>query len=288
MTIRPTTRTIARVACAVALACTGASRAADTAATATALYTLDCGHAWFKDFAVAADTGEFDHHGAELADPCFLIQHPRGWLLWDAGLPAQWPGAEGLSEQELWERQGVRVRAAPPLIGQLRAIGVSPQDVGLLAFSHLHFDHVGQAGLFKQATWIVNRAELEWANAEPPHFSIVPTLLAARDPARTQLIDGDHDVFGDGSVRILKAPGHTPGSSALLLRLPRAGAVILSGDLYITRASRAQRLVPVINADRAQTLASMARIERIAKNLKARLIVQHDPAVIAALPRRLD
>ncbi|HEU5296166.1 MAG TPA: N-acyl homoserine lactonase family protein [Burkholderiaceae bacterium] len=250
-----------------------------------ALYTLDCGRVWFKDLSVAADTGELDGHAGELADPCFLVHHPRGWLLWDAGLPAQWPGADGLTDEALARRDGVRVTHGAPLAAQLLALGLSPDDVTHLAFSHLHFDHVGQTHLFRRATWILNRAELDWALAQPPHFSMVASLLAARDGAQVQMIDGDHDVFGDGRVRILKAPGHTPGSGVLLLKLPKTGAVLLSGDLYISRAGRTASQVPQINADRAQTLASMARIERIAQRLKARVIVQHDPADYARLPK---
>jgi glyoxylase-like metal-dependent hydrolase (beta-lactamase superfamily II) len=98
------------------------------------------------------------------------------------------------------------------------------------------------------------------------------------------VIDGDADVFGDGSVRILKAPGHTPGSSVLLLRLPHAGAVLLSGDLYLREAGRAAREVPAVNADRADTLASMQRIEALVRRLNAHVIVQHDPQAIARLP----
>jgi glyoxylase-like metal-dependent hydrolase (beta-lactamase superfamily II) len=112
-----------------------------------------------------------------------------------------------------------------------------------------------------------------------------PQWFSASAQAKVQWIDGDHDVFGDGRVRILHAPGHTPGSAVLLLRLRKTGAVLLSGDLYLSDEARRKQLVPTINASRADTLASMARIERIAKNLHARVIVQHDPAGFAKLPQ---
>jgi glyoxylase-like metal-dependent hydrolase (beta-lactamase superfamily II) len=232
------------------------------------LYVLDCGHASLADGAPASDTGELDGKPLELADPCFLIVHPRGALLWDAGLPGE-------------ERRGPGFAAVPgpPLTEQLRAL---PRPA-LLAFSHLHFDHVGQASLFPDATWILNRDELAWAEAEPRHVSMEPALFATYKRAPTRLIEGDHDVFGDGRVRILHMPGHTPGSQALLVRL-QSTAVLLSGDLYLRRESR-QHWVPTVNADRAQTLASQARFERIAERLHARVIVQHDPRDYAALPR---
>jgi N-acyl homoserine lactone hydrolase len=99
------------------------------------------------------------------------------------------------------------------------------------------------------------------------------------------MIDGDYDVFGDGTVRILAAPGHTPGHQVLELKLQKTGTVILSGDLYHLRTNREFMRVPVINASRADTLASMNRIETIVKNSKARVIVQHDPQDFLALPK---
>jgi N-acyl homoserine lactone hydrolase len=237
------------------------------------LYTFDCGHAHFDDIGVASDTGELDGHPAELADPCFLVRHPKGWLLWDAGLP---PG-------EPTQLPGIRITPAPPLPQQLQVLGVTPADVNFIAFSHLHFDHVGNANQFAQSTWILDRSEFAWAKAEPAHVSMQPQWFSASAQAKVQWIDGDHDVFGDGRVRILHAPGHTPGSAVLLLRLRKTGAVLLSGDLYLSDDARRKQLVPTINASRADTLASMARIERIAKNLHARVIVQHDPAAFAKL-----
>ena len=99
------------------------------------------------------------------------------------------------------------------------------------------------------------------------------------------MIDGDHDVFGDGSVRILKAPGHTPGHQVLEIKLRKSGVVILSGDLYHTRDNRKYRRIPAINFERADTLASIDRIEKIVTNTKARLVVQHDMVDFRALPK---
>jgi N-acyl homoserine lactone hydrolase len=242
------------------------------------LYALDCGHAEFKDFSAASDTGAHDGRPAVLADPCFLVRHPKGWLLWDAGLPQQLPAAlQGAAGFRVWHERG--------LLEQLASIGLKRADVGYLAFSHLHFDHVGQAALFDRATWILQRAEVAWAEQAPSPVSMVPELFSAYKRAQVRWIDGDADVFGDGSVRILKAPGHTPGSSVLLLRLPRHGAVMLSGDLYLTLEGRLEHQVPAVNASRADTLASMQRIEQIAQRLHARLVIQHAPEDFERLPR---
>jgi N-acyl homoserine lactone hydrolase len=258
-----------------------------SAQTTPRLYTLDCGHASFRDFSAASDTGDYDGHPAELADPCFLIHHAKGWLLWDAGLPATLPASVtgGRSPQAMAEELGFRTWLDRPITDQLREIGLTPDDIGWIAFSHMHFDHVGQASLFRRATWIVNREEFDWALAQPAHVSMAAELLASRPTDRTTFTTGDLDVFGDGSVRILKTPGHTPGSSVLLVRLAKSGPVILSGDLYLTREGRQHQHVPAVNADRAATLASMNRVETIARRLHARVIVQHSPQDFAALPK---
>jgi N-acyl homoserine lactone hydrolase len=105
----------------------------------------------------------------------------------------------------------------------------------------------------------------------------------------TQMIKGDFDVFHDGTVRILKAPGHTPGHQVLLLKLSKSGSVLLSGDLYHLRSDRPRagekpvRVMPM-NTSRAESLASVDRIETILKNTHARLIIQHDPDDFKSLP----
>jgi N-acyl homoserine lactone hydrolase len=242
------------------------------------LYALDCGHAEFKDFAAASDTGAYDGRGAVLADPCFLIRHPKGWLLWDAGLPPKLPPAlAGAAGFRIWHEHG--------LAEQLAVIGLTLAEVNYLAFSHLHFDHVGNAALFDRATWILQRAEVTWAERSPSPVSMVPELFAAYRRAPVRWIEGDADVFGDGTVRIISAPGHTPGSSVLLVRLPNRGAVMLSGDLYLTLEGRLEHHVPAVNADRADTLASMRRIEEIARRLHAALVVQHSPEDFERLPK---
>ena len=121
-------------------------------------------------------------------------------------------------------------------------------------------------------------------SASPP-FGVDPKQISGYQTARVEQIDGDFDVFGDGSVQILAAPGHTPGHQVLLVRLKRAGAVLLSGDLFHTRDNQRLHRVPKINTDRADTLASFDRVDRIVANQQARLIVQHDAADFASLPK---
>lgn len=153
-----------------------------------------------------------------------------------------------------------------------------------MAVSHLHLDHIGNAPLFPGATWIVNRRELAWATG-PQAFFVEPAHVKVVQDAQKVLIDGDHDVFADGTVRILKAPGHTPGSQMLLVTLRHAGRVLVSGDVYHSAESAEKSFVPGSNDSRADTLASMDRARGLASRLGARLVVHHDPAHVDAMPK---
>ncbi|HEY6941998.1 N-acyl homoserine lactonase family protein [Dokdonella sp.] len=259
-----------------------AVHAAPPPVDALRLYTLDCGRVKFKDFGMFADTGEYDGQPVEIADPCFVIRHPKGILLWDTGLgDAVAAHADGLAS----EKSGIHLRVPVTLASQLQTLRIAPADVTYLAFSHMHYDHTGNANLFGASTWILDEAELAAATGEPtPHGDDPPTFSAYKR-AKKALIDGDHDVFGDGSVRILKAPGHTPGHHVLALRLKNSGTVILSGDLYHSLDNRAFRRVPAFNVSRADTLASIDRIEAIAKNTHARVVIQHAVEDFEKLPK---
>jgi N-acyl homoserine lactone hydrolase len=256
----------------------GAQSQAPLAPGEIRLYTLDCGHLEFKDLSFFSDTGEYDGgKSGVIAVPCFVIRHPKGILVWDTGLSPAFP--KGVNAA------GVSGAIDVPVEKQLAQIGMTPADVSYLAFSHLHSDHTGNANLFKSATWILNKTELAWAVNGGSGTPVEVSTFSAYKGAKTRMIDADYDVFGDGSVRILKTPGHTPGHQVLMLKLQKAGTVILAGDLYHFRADRASRLVPLFNTDRAQTLASFDRLERIARNTHARVVIEHDPEDFKALPK---
>jgi N-acyl homoserine lactone hydrolase len=239
------------------------------------LYAMQCGYFEFKDLgALFVDTGENDGKSGSLIDTCYLVRHPKGILLWDTGLPDQLATSkDGMNDPALGIHMTVPVRLAD----QLQQLHLRPADIAYIAFSHFHSDHTGNAGLFSASTWIVNKTELAYAQRVPAPLGVDPAIAEETKGAKLQLIDGDYDVFGDGSVRILKTPGHTPGHQSLEVRLKHTGVILLTGDLYHMRESREYRYVPPINASRADTLASIDRFERIAKNTHARVIVQHLP-----------
>jgi N-acyl homoserine lactone hydrolase len=259
----------------------GAACPCTASVTELRLYALDCGHATFKDMGVFSDTGEFDGKSGEIAVPCFLIRHPKGDLLWDAGLGDHYNYPKEGSDAA----PGVHVTVPVTLVAQLQSLNLTPKHINFIAFSHLHWDHTGNANDFPDSVWIMNKTELAAALTLPPPGGVLPETWSVYKTAKTETIDGDYDVFGDGRVMILRAPGHTPGHQVLKLKLQKSGTVILSGDLYHLRVNRLFKRVPVYNVDRADTLASMSRIETIIKNTHARLIVQHDPRDFQALPK---
>ncbi len=246
------------------------------------LYAMDCGQIDAKDMGLFSDTGDFDGKSGRLPDPCFLIVHPKGTLIWDTGLGDKIAESkDGIDNPAL----GIHLAVAIKLVDQLKQLSLTPAEINYVAFSHFHFDHTGNAGLFTHSTWILNKSEVANAAQSPVSPGIDPAIAAEAREVKQQSIDGDYDVFGDGSVRILKTPGHTPGHQSLEIKLKNSGTVLLSGDLYHQRDSRKLRLVPSINYERADTLASIDRFERIAKNTNARVVIQHDLEDFRALPK---
>lgn len=242
------------------------------------LYALDCGRIEIKNMAMFSDTGEYDGKTGKLADPCFVIRHPKGTLIWDTGL-----GDKMAANKDGVDNEIAHMWVDATLLDQLKRIGLAPADITYLSFSHTHFDHTGNANEFPGATWILNKAEIAWAETKPGPVAL--DTFSDYKTAKTQMIDGDYDVFGDGSVMILKTPGHTPGHQSLELKLKKSGVVILSGDLFHQRDNYRFRRVPPLNVERADTLASMDRVGTILKNTKGRLVVQHDANDFKSLPK---
>ncbi|MDX2237393.1 MAG: N-acyl homoserine lactonase family protein [Hyphomonadaceae bacterium] len=267
-----------------ALALSACASSAPAPRPDVALYALDCGRLTTTNADIFADDGAYAGVTRDMVDPCYLIRHPAGDLIWDTGLPealAQAPGG-------VIENGPFRLSMPTTLSAQLTQLGLTPADIEFVSFSHSHFDHSGNGGLFAASTWIVDADERAYmfrpeARADAQSFA----AYAALENANTRLIagDADHDVFGDGSVTIIQAPGHTPGHAVLLVRLADAGPILLTGDMFHLAESRANRRVPRFNVDRAQTLASMDKIERIAAETGARVVRQHVPEDFDALPR---
>jgi len=262
----------------LALGCLVASApaAAQPARPGIEMWRLDCGQIRVTDLDVFSDTYAYVGRQMTLTDSCYLIRNGDRYLLWDTGLAGDMAGQPEAGNGPFRTSLRERVR------DQLARIGVRPGQITFVGISHYHDDHTGQAADFPGATLLIGAADWEAIRARPQTAQRFRPWTEGQ--SRSQGLRGDHDVFGDGSVTILNMPGHTPGHRTLLVRLPRTGPVLLTGDLYhFTENMRTGRM-PIFNTDRADTLASMARFQEIARNLRARIVIQHEPAHVRLLP----
>jgi N-acyl homoserine lactone hydrolase len=230
-------------------------------ATADRLYVMDCGHNAALDesrWTPGINVGK----PIDLSDNCYLIRHGAQWLLWDTGY------ADAIADKPATTAAGTATRQKT-LGAQLAEIGVKPADIQWVAVSHTHPDHVGNVDMFQSATLLIQKAELDWAFAPGK-----PAPFHRDRPIRA--VEGDLDVFGDGSVTLLSTPGHTPGHESLLVRLPRTGSIVLSGDVVHFRDNWEQRRVPSVNSSAEQTQASMQRVAQILADKHTELWINHD------------
>ncbi|MDQ5922158.1 MAG: N-acyl homoserine lactone hydrolase [Pseudomonadota bacterium] len=245
------------------------------------LYTLNCGYIDINDGYYFSDTGFYPHKPIYLADPCFLIKHPNGWLLWDTGLGDQYLGHKFKDT-----KHSVTLDVPLSLSAQLKQFGITADNIKYVGLSHTHFDHTGNVNLFQNSTWILQRTEYQSLQGEITNAqdkSIISILQSAK--TNKILLDGDYDVFGDGSIIVLRTPGHTVGHQSLQINLLNSGVLILSGDLYHTRKAYQFKQIPAFNNSRADTIASMSRIDDILQNTNGRLIIQHDMNDFNELPK---
>jgi len=231
------------------------------------LYILNCGEGVAGDIS-RWSPGVNEGKSMDFVDNCYLIKHPQGWLLWDTGVSdavAAMPNGLAPSDPK-----SVHWHRSKTLAAQLDQLGLKPSDIKTVAISHTHPDHVGNVELFPAAMLYVQKAEYEWPGANnTPRFK--PEHPVTK-------LDGDRDLFGDGSVVILSTPGHTPGHQSLLVKLPKTGAIVLSGDAAHFKDNWDNRRVPSINFDKDKTLASMQKIADTLTKEKAQLWINHDKA----------
>lgn len=248
------------------------------------MYRLDCGHMTLGDKSVMSDEGLYKGQSYDIVMSCYLIKHGDDWLLWDAGLPKKYlngPLTEGSFTTKL-DRT---------IIDQIGDLGLRPADIKYVAVSHAHFDHAGQVDDFPDATLIVQRADLDAmadtkkASAHYIDAALFGTHIAGQRLTRVKVVDGDVDLFGDGTLKTIATPGHTPGSMALLIDLKHAGHYVLSGDQWHFTENYQRHQVPTWNYDHAQTISSGKKLDAVIASTHATLVIQHEPADNQKLPK---
>jgi len=240
------------------------------------MFMLECGTIEISDLDGFSSAGDYAGQSDVFTDTCWLLRHPEGDFLWDLGLPTGLVGA-GVQENGVFS------------LSMERTLSDQLAEIGLFA------NHSGQADQFQSAKWLVHAAEYaamfpnESDDAAPEAGEEDTDSNTAAFPdfeslERTEF-EGELDVFEDGSVIIFPTPGHTPGHTSLFVNLPETGPLLLTGDLYHRRESRALKRVPRFNSDEAATLASMEVFEQRAADTGARIIIQHEQDDIADLPK---
>jgi glyoxylase-like metal-dependent hydrolase (beta-lactamase superfamily II) len=255
------------------------------------LYVFDCGAL------EGLDVGRFGLKPNEVVTSrmsvaCYLVAHPKGTLAWDVGAvpDAAWTptGKPVAYKIVLGNRQERTVTVTRRLDAQMKEAGFPPFAVTHLALSHNHWDHTANANQFAAATWLVPQAEYDVMFPATPSADALtmPSTFSALRTSKRVLVKGDeHDVFGDGSVVIRAAPGHTPAHQVLYVKLRKTGGVVLSGDLYHYPEERTLSRLPVFEVDAEKTRQARAALEGFLKKAGATLWIQHDFTADAKLKK---
>lgn len=226
----------------------------------------------------------------EIPVPSFLIEHPSGLVLFDTGCNPR----VAVDPEAYWGpiAKFLNVRFSPDLVvdAQLRAHGYNPADVKYVVVSHLHLDHAGGLALFPQAKFFVMKGEIPyayWPDRRTRAAFILEDLLPTRRFDWTELTE-DTDLFGDGSLQMLKTAGHTPGECSLFIRLKKDGPIVLTGDTIHIRSQLNTLKGMAVDYDLEQASESIRRLKRIEDLGEARLWVSHDPDDWATYPHVIE
>jgi glyoxylase-like metal-dependent hydrolase (beta-lactamase superfamily II) len=257
--------------------------------TSVRLYVIDCGlinvnRAGTERYKVTPEeVGE-----TRFSVPCFLVAHPTGTLMWELGiLPDDTVEARARGEQGNPTATSPSVTTVPrTLRNALAELGYRPEDITYYAFSHAHVDHNANANLFMGSTWLARPAEraFMW---EEGNTRVNRTFFdKIRDSRWISLDKDEYDVFGDGTVVLKAAPGHSPGHQVLVLDLAKSGRIMIAGDLYHYPQERTlRRPPPDTEFNVQQAAASRVMIEEYLGRTKTQIWIEHDFVANAKLKK---
>ncbi len=269
-------------------ACKEGKKQSDPVATTVAmekpelkLYTFSGGTVMVNNLELFSLDSVYKGQQKEFANAYYVIVHPKGNLMWDAGLPE---ALVGQPEPYTSPDGNFTVSRKDSMVNQLKKIGFTPSDISYIALSHTHFDHSGHANAVKDATWLVQGAEYDYITGEESQKNNTDSYNAIKALQTVQRLSGDFDVFGDGSIILKSMPGHTPGHQVLFLDLPVHGPTLLSGDMYHLNENREYKRVPKFNSSIPETLASMEAFEAFARETNAKVYLQHQKEDFDKMP----
>lgn len=215
--------------------------------------------------------------------PSYLIVHPKGKVLYDAGLNlAAQADAEGYLGGKA-KHFTLHYEPGEELTARLALLDLDVRDVSHLVMSHLHFDHCGGCAQIPNAPLVIQARE--WAAGKDPDLSASNGYMKKDYDLGHDVVelDGEHDLFGDGSVVCLPTYGHTPGHQSLKVRLA-SGDVVLAGDACYLRRSLEELHLPGQCHDEEATLASFMVLRGLQAR-GARIFYGHDLDFWDSLPQ---
>jgi N-acyl homoserine lactone hydrolase len=246
------------------------------------MYVIACGENHTADLS-RWTPGENVGKAHVFGDHCYLIKHAKGWMLWDSG------NADRLAAlpNGLTNPQGtITAFMKKPLVDSLKEVGVSPSDIGHFAMSHSHGDHSGNANLFGASTIYMQQTEYDAVfGPDAQKYNLPGANFEKLKGSKFVKVNGDYDVFGDGSVVIKATPGHTPGHQVLVVRLPQRGLVLLSGDMVHLLYSWENGIVPGFNYDVEASKRSIAEMKAYVAKTGAQIWVNHDKEQHVSIPK---
>ncbi len=244
------------------------------------LYVFDCGI--IKGLSVEQfgfKPGETQ--ARDFVVPCYLVVHKKGTLIWDTGvIPDSAFKGDGKPVT-----QGIST-VAQPFLPQLANVGYAPGDIRYLAMSHYHSDHDANSNAFAHATWLVRKEERDVMFGEKPVGILQQSHFSELRNAKTVILDKDEfDVFGDQTVIIKSAPGHTPGHQVLLVRLKKSGPILVAGDLYHYPEEKTFNRFPSFEWNKEISGKSRQEIDEFLKKTHAQMWIEHDKATFDKLKK---
>jgi glyoxylase-like metal-dependent hydrolase (beta-lactamase superfamily II) len=235
------------------------------------------------------DSGTLGLGGVEVPVPFFLIRHSQGDVVVDGGNPLAVARDAHAHWGALADHFEVRMSEEQHCVAQLRRLGIEPDAVRYVVQTHLHIDHTGALGHFPNATVVVHAHELEAARAAPsPVASGYVRADYDRPELRWQLAEGELDLFGDGTIRLIETPGHSAGHMSILLHPEETGPVLLTADAADNRAQWEGRAHPRALFSREEAARSLELLRRLADQIEPLVVHGHDPESWAALTHAPD
>lgn len=238
------------------------------------LHVFDGGKIVVNNLELFSEDTTYHGQSKTFADAFYVIQHPKGNLIWDAGLPEN---LVGMPEPFTTPDGFFTVSRKDSVVNQLKTIDLAPEDFKYIIMSHSHFDHVGHANHFKNATWLVQENEYDFFTNDSAQVKQADIYNMIKDLKNVKKLHGDYDVFGDSTVVIKSMPGHTIGHQVLYLNIGLEKPILLTGDLYHFEENRIHKRAPMFNYDIPMTKKSMEAFETFAKEKNADVFIQHSP-----------